>query len=96
MYPLDPGVRFQRIQVIAKAMTDIEIRSGATVTAGGLVFTALQDGWVAAYNDDTLEELWRFNVGTALKGAPLTYSIGTKQYVVGSSQRPAPASREIR
>ncbi len=68
-------------KVIAKAVTDIEVRSGATDTAGGLVFTALQDGWVVAYNDDTLEELWRFNVGTALKGAPVTYMIGTKQYV---------------
>ena len=68
-------------KVIAKAVTDIEIRSGALATAGGLVFTALQDGWVVAYNDETLEELWRFNVGTALKGAPVTYAIGPKQYL---------------
>jgi alcohol dehydrogenase (cytochrome c) len=67
--------------VVAKAVTDIEIRSGATATAGGLVFTALQDGWVVAYNDETLEELWRFNLGTALKGAPVTYAVGTKQYL---------------
>jgi alcohol dehydrogenase (cytochrome c) len=68
-------------KVIGKAVTDIEIRSGATATAGGLVFTALQDGWVVAYNDETLEELWRFNVGTPLKGAPVTYAIGPKQYL---------------
>jgi alcohol dehydrogenase (cytochrome c) len=68
-------------KVLAKAVTDIEIRSGITATAGGLVFTALQDGWVAAYNDETLEELWRFNVGTPLKGAPVTYAIGPKQYL---------------
>ena len=68
-------------KVTAKAVTDIEIRSGATATAGGLVFTALQDGWLVAYNDDTLEELWRFNLGTPLKGAPVTYQVGTKQYV---------------
>ncbi len=68
-------------KVMAKAVTDIEIRSGATVTAGGLVFTALQDGWVVAYNDETLEELWRFNVGTPLKGAPVTYAIGPKQFL---------------
>jgi alcohol dehydrogenase (cytochrome c) len=68
-------------KLLAKAVTDIEVRSGATATAGGLVFTALQDGWVVAYNDETLEELWRFNVGTPLKGAPVTYSIGAKQYV---------------
>ncbi len=72
-------------KVLAKAVTEIEIRSGATVTAGGVVFTALQDGWIVAYNDETLEELWRFNVGTPLKGAPVTYSIGPKQYLAVQS-----------
>jgi alcohol dehydrogenase (cytochrome c) len=68
-------------KVLAKAVTNIEIRSGMLSTAGGVVFTALQDGWVVAYNDETLEELWRFNVGTPLKGAPVTYAIGPKQYL---------------
>jgi len=72
-------------KVIAKTVTDIEIRSGATVTAGGVVFTALQDGWVVAYDDEKLEELWRFNVGTPLKGAPVTYSVGPKQYLAVQS-----------
>jgi alcohol dehydrogenase (cytochrome c) len=71
----------QNNKVLAKAVTDIEIRSGVTATAGGLVFTALQDGWIVAYNDETLEELWRFNVGTPLKGSPVTYAIGPKQYL---------------
>ncbi len=64
-----------------RSSTDIEIRSGVTATAGGLVFSALQDGWVVAYNDETLEELWRFNLGTPLKGSPVTYAIGPKQYL---------------
>jgi len=72
-------------KIIAKAVTDIEVRSGATDTAGGVMFTALQDGWVVAYNDETLEELWRFNVGTPLKGAPVTYAIGPKQYLAVQS-----------
>ena len=72
-------------EVLGKAVTDIEIRSGVISTAGGLVFTALQDGWVVAYNDETLEELWRFNVGTPLKGAPVTYSIGPRQYLAVQS-----------
>ena len=71
--------------VLGKAVTDIEIRSGVVSTGGGIVFTALQDGWVIAYNDETLEELWRFNVGTPLKGAPVTYSIGPRQYVAVQS-----------
>jgi alcohol dehydrogenase (cytochrome c) len=72
-------------KVIAKAVTDIEIRSGVTASAGGLVFTTLQDGWVIAYNDETLQELWRFNLGTPLKGAPVTYAIGPKQYLAVQS-----------
>ena len=72
-------------EVLGKAVTDIEIRSGVISTAGELVFTALQDGWVVAYNDETLEELWRFNVGTPLKGAPVTYSIGPRQYLAVQS-----------
>jgi alcohol dehydrogenase (cytochrome c) len=72
-------------KVLAKAVTDIEIRSGVLATAGGVIFTALQDGWVVAYHDETLEELWRFNVGTPLKGAPVTYAIGPKQYLAVQS-----------
>jgi alcohol dehydrogenase (cytochrome c) len=72
-------------KVLAKTVTDIEIRSGATVTAGGLVFSALQDGWVVAYDDEKLQELWRFNVGTPLKGAPVVYAIGPKEYLAVQS-----------
>ena len=68
-------------KVIAKVATDIEIRSGVIDTAGGVLFTAMQDGWLVAYNDDTLEQLWRINLGTPLKGAPVTYQIGSKQYL---------------
>jgi alcohol dehydrogenase (cytochrome c) len=68
-------------KVVAKAILDIEDRSGATDTAGGVLFTGTQDGWVIAYNDETLEELWRFNVGTPIKGAPVTYAIGPRQYL---------------
>jgi alcohol dehydrogenase (cytochrome c) len=72
-------------KIIAKAVQPIEIRSGALVTAGGVVFTATQDGWVIAYEDETLQELWRFNVGTPLKGAPVTYSVGPKQFLAVQS-----------
>ena len=72
-------------EIVAKAVTDIEVRSGIISTAGGLVFSALQDGWVIAYHDETLQELWRFNVGTPLKGAPVTYAIGPRQYVAVQS-----------
>ena len=57
--------------MLAKAVTDIKFDRIAA-TAGGLVFTSLQDGWIVAYNDETLEELWRFNLGTPIKGSPVT------------------------
>jgi alcohol dehydrogenase (cytochrome c) len=41
--------------------------------------------WVVACNDETLEELWRFNLGAPLKGAPVTYSIGPKQFLAVQS-----------
>ena len=71
-------------KVISKAVTDIEIRSGIISTAGGLVFTALQDGWIVAYNDETLQASSSGaspDVGTPLKGAPVTYAIGPPQYL---------------
>ncbi len=68
-------------KVLAKAITEIELRSGATDTAGGVVFTGLQDGAFVAYDDEKLEELYHINLGTPLKGAPVTYSIGPKQFV---------------
>jgi alcohol dehydrogenase (cytochrome c) len=72
-------------RVLAKTVTDIEIRSGAIATAGGLVFSALQDGWIVAYDDEKLQELWRFNVGTPLKGAPVVFAIGPKEYLAVQS-----------
>jgi alcohol dehydrogenase (cytochrome c) len=68
-------------KVLAKAVTDIEVRSGATVTAGGVLFSALQDGWVVAYDDENLHELWRFNIGTPIKGTPVVFAIGPKEYL---------------
>ena len=40
-------------------------QSGSLDTAGGVVFTALLDGSIHAYNDETLQELWTFETGIA-------------------------------
>jgi alcohol dehydrogenase (cytochrome c) len=55
--------------------------SAALSTAGGLVVTAFTDGTVAAYDDMTLEQLWKFNVGTGINAPPMTFEAGGKQYV---------------
>jgi alcohol dehydrogenase (cytochrome c) len=56
-------------------------RSGTLSTGGGLVFLALFDGTVAAFDDTTLEQLWKVNVGTRFSAPPMTFETGGKQYV---------------
>ncbi len=59
--------------------------SGALTTAGGLVFIALLDGTVAAYDDTSLAELWKINVGSGFSAPPMTFEINGKQYVAIAS-----------
>jgi alcohol dehydrogenase (cytochrome c) len=55
--------------------------SGALATAGGLVFLGLTDGTVAAFDDTTLAELWKINVGSAFSAPPMTFEVAGRQYV---------------
>ena len=55
--------------------------SGMLTTAGGLVFTGYADGSLVAYDDTTLDELWKINVGSGLNAPPMTFEAGGKQYV---------------
>jgi len=55
--------------------------AGALSTAGGVLITALADGTVLALDDQTLDELWRINVGTGFNAPPMTFEVNGKQYV---------------
>jgi alcohol dehydrogenase (cytochrome c) len=55
--------------------------SGALATGGGLVFTGFTDGTFAAYDDMTLEQLWKINVGTGFNAPPMTFEVAGKQYI---------------
>jgi alcohol dehydrogenase (cytochrome c) len=55
--------------------------SGALATAGGIIVTALLDGTVIVLDDQTLDELWSFNVGTGINAPPMTYAVDGKQYI---------------
>ena len=59
--------------------------AGVLSTAGGIVVTALIDGTVLAYDDQTLDELWRINVGSGFNAPPMTYAVNGKQYVAIAS-----------
>lgn len=54
---------------------------GTLATAGGLVFQGTAEGNFNAYDGRTGERLWRFDAGLGIVGAPMSYSIGDKQYV---------------
>jgi alcohol dehydrogenase (cytochrome c) len=39
------------------------------------------DGTVVAYDDTSLDVLWKLNVGTGLNAPPMSFEAGGKQYV---------------
>jgi alcohol dehydrogenase (cytochrome c) len=55
--------------------------SGTLATGGGLVFNALLDGTIGAYDDTTLDELWKINVASGISAPPMTFEVQGKQYV---------------
>ena len=59
--------------------------AGVLTTVGGVVVTALLDGTIVALDDQTLEELWKINVGTGFNAPPMTYAVNGKQYVAIAS-----------
>jgi alcohol dehydrogenase (cytochrome c) len=38
-------------------------------------------GKFAVYDEETLKELYSFNLGTPITAPPMTYSVGGKQYI---------------
>lgn len=54
---------------------------GVLTTAGGLVFTGTPEGYLKAFNDETGEELWKFQTGTGIVSSPITWEQDGEQYV---------------
>jgi alcohol dehydrogenase (cytochrome c) len=59
------------------------------------VFTALLDGTVAAFDDTTLAELWKMNLGTYFKAPPITFEVNGRQYVAITSGGGVSARRRL-
>ncbi len=58
---------------------------GVMTTAGGLVFTGTPEGYLKAFNDETGEELWKFQTGSGVVGQPVTWEMDGEQYVAVAS-----------
>ena len=62
--------------------------SGGTMsTAGGVVFQGDIKGWFKAVDAKTGKLLWKFNAGSGITAAPMTYTLDGKQYIAVVSGR---------
>ncbi len=73
----DPVAQKARWQV----PQDLFWNGGTLSTAGNLVFQGTADGYFSAYDAVDGKQLWRFNAGLGIIAAPISYSVGGKQYV---------------
>ena len=55
--------------------------AGALATAGDVVFTANQEGYVLAFDTNNGDLLWKFQVGSSVRGQPITWEQGGRQYL---------------
>ena len=59
--------------------------SGVLSTAGGLVFTGDEEGYLIALDAKSGKELWHFETGASIQAPPITYAIAGKQYLAVAS-----------
>ena len=68
-------------ELVAKHSMPYIGRSGVLSTAGGVVFSASLNGDFFALDDQTMEVLWNFNVGTGIEAPPITFVVNGTQYI---------------
>ncbi len=54
---------------------------GVLATGGRLIFQGVNTGDFGAYNADSGEKLWSFDAQNGILSAPISYTVGGKQYV---------------
>ncbi|GEO99885.1 alcohol dehydrogenase [Methylobacterium haplocladii] len=57
------------------------LSGGTLATAGGIVFSGEEDGYLDAHDTANGRLLWRFQCGAGIGGPPVTYSVDGRQYV---------------
>ena len=64
-----------------KFQTPAPVLAGITPTAGGLVFTAVQNGDVYGFDANTGKVLWKTSTKLSNGGGVISYSVDGKQYI---------------
>lgn len=90
-YPDQTGQRFLRALNIETGEIAWEIPqpgparaktwSGVLATAGGLLFYGQPNGGFAAVDERNGKTLWQFPTNVRMKGSPMTFTTGGKQYI---------------
>jgi quinohemoprotein ethanol dehydrogenase len=73
----DPVAQRARWRVQQRALWN----GGVLSTAGDLVFQGTGDGLLIAYDAASGEQLWQFDAGLGIIGAPISYSAAGRQYI---------------
>ena len=66
---------------------ELPFSGGTMSTAGGVVFQGDIKGWFKAVDAKTGKLLWKFNAGSGITAAPMTYTLDGKQYIAVVSGR---------
>jgi alcohol dehydrogenase (cytochrome c) len=66
---------------------ELPFTGGMLSTASGLVFHGDIKGWFKALDSKTGKTLWKFNAGSGISAAPMTYTLDGKQYIAVVSGR---------
>ena len=74
---LDPGTGREKWKFKMTDVTD----SGILTTGADLLFTGGREGFFQALDARTGALLWKTNLGAAINSGPITYRVGTRQYV---------------
>lgn len=64
-----------------KKRFDLPPLSSVLATGGGLVFSGDMRGNIYAFDADNGKELWKFSAGSGVRGGPVSYAVGGKQYI---------------
>ncbi len=66
---------------------DLPFNGGTMTTTTGLVFAGDIKGVFRAHDAKTGKELWKFNAGSGISAAPISYTLDGKQYIAVVSGR---------
>ncbi|MCG8414168.1 MAG: PQQ-dependent dehydrogenase, methanol/ethanol family [Pseudomonadales bacterium] len=70
-----------RQEMVWEVPADGVWNAGTLTTASNLVFQGRADGHLIAYNAESGEQLWDYDLGLGISAPPITYSVADKQYL---------------